>query len=106
MTNRVLAYIVRRNDLSQVEAMTILPDNFDRATTIVDINQQSIVLARQYFSLPEQVTCHVEDGASFLKRSHAVFDAGHPKTASNANHRVFGLPARGGPVGWSCPRRT
>ena len=46
-----------------------------RSVTIVDINPQSIALARQYFSLPERVTCYVEDGASFLKRSHTVFDA-------------------------------
>jgi spermidine synthase len=46
-----------------------------RSVTIVDINAQSIALARQYFSLPDQVACHVEDGASFLARSPAVFDA-------------------------------
>ena len=46
-----------------------------RSVTIVDINAQSIALARQYFALPDEVACHVEDGASFLARSPAVFDA-------------------------------
>jgi len=46
-----------------------------RSVIVVDINPQSIALARQYFSLPEHVTCYVEDGASFLKRNQAVFDA-------------------------------
>jgi spermidine synthase len=45
-----------------------------RSVTVVDINPQSIALARQYFSLPEHVTCYVEDGASFLERSQSVFD--------------------------------
>jgi spermidine synthase len=46
-----------------------------RSVTIVDINSQSIALARQYFSLPEQVASCVEDGAAFLRRSQAAFDA-------------------------------
>jgi spermidine synthase len=45
------------------------------SVTVVDINPQSIALARQYFSLPEHVACYVEDGASFLSRNQAVFDA-------------------------------
>jgi spermidine synthase len=49
--------------------------NADRSVTIVDISPQSIPLARQYFCLPKQVSCHVEDGASFLRRSQVVFDA-------------------------------
>src|SRR5262252_2477313 len=46
-----------------------------RSVSVVDINPQSIALARQYFSLPEHVACYVEEGASFLKRNQAVFDA-------------------------------
>jgi len=40
-----------------------------RSVIVVDINPQSIALARQYFSLPEHVTCYVENGASFLRRN-------------------------------------
>ena len=50
-------------------------DRAGRSVTIVDINPQSIALARQYFSLPEQIPCHVVDGAAFLRRSQATFDA-------------------------------
>jgi spermidine synthase len=46
-----------------------------KSVTIVDINPQSITLARRYFSLPHQITCHVEDGAAFLTRTQYVFDA-------------------------------
>jgi spermidine synthase len=46
-----------------------------RSVTIVDLNPQSIALARQYFSLPQQIPCHVVDGAAFLRRSPATFDA-------------------------------
>jgi SAM-dependent methyltransferase len=46
-----------------------------RSVTIIDINPQSIALARQYFSLPEEAVCHVADGASFLARTPALFDA-------------------------------
>ncbi len=46
-----------------------------QAVSIVDINPQSIALARQYFSLPEQVTCHIGDGAAFLASSQTIFDA-------------------------------
>ena len=46
-----------------------------RSVTIVDINPQSITLARRYFSLPAHVACYVDDGASFLRRSEKAFDA-------------------------------
>jgi 2-polyprenyl-3-methyl-5-hydroxy-6-metoxy-1,4-benzoquinol methylase len=46
-----------------------------RSVIVVDINPQSIALARQYFSLPEHVAYHVEDGESFLKRNQTIFDA-------------------------------
>jgi spermidine synthase len=48
--------------------------NTGRSVTLVDINAESITLARRYFSLPVHVTCCVDDGASFLKRSQNVFD--------------------------------
>ena len=38
-------------------------------------NSHSIALARLYFSLPAQVTCYVDDGASFLTRSERAYDA-------------------------------
>ena len=44
--------------------------------TIADIDPQSFRLARQYFQLPPEVACHVEDGAAFLaastQRYHAI----------------------------------
>jgi 2-polyprenyl-3-methyl-5-hydroxy-6-metoxy-1,4-benzoquinol methylase len=46
-----------------------------RLATVVDINPHSIALAQQYFSLPGDVTCYVEDGSSFLKRHAKPFDA-------------------------------
>jgi len=45
-----------------------------RSVTVVDINPQSIALARQYFCLPEHVKGYVEDGESFLKCNATVFD--------------------------------
>jgi spermidine synthase len=49
--------------------------NAGRSVTIVDINSESVVLARRYFSLPAHVTCVVDDGATYLKRSQRTFDA-------------------------------
>ena len=46
-----------------------------RLVTVVDINPHSIAPAQQYFSLPRDVTCCVEDGASFLKQYPKRFDA-------------------------------
>jgi Integrase core domain len=46
-----------------------------RSVTVVDINPQSITLARRYFSLPAHVACYVDDGASFLRRSEKAFDS-------------------------------
>jgi spermidine synthase len=47
----------------------------ERLVTVVDINPHSIALARQYFYLPADVSCYVDDGASFLKRHAKPFDA-------------------------------
>jgi spermidine synthase len=49
--------------------------NAGRSVTIVDINSESAALARRYFSLPMHVTCVVDDGATFMKRSQRIFDA-------------------------------
>jgi len=49
--------------------------NAGRSVTIVDINSESVALARRYFSLPAHVTCIVDDGATFMKRSQRTFDA-------------------------------
>ena len=46
-----------------------------RLVTVVDINPHSIAPAQQYFYLPKDVTCCVEDGASFLKQYPKRFDA-------------------------------
>lgn len=46
-----------------------------RSVTIVEVNAESIALARRYFSLPPEVSCHVEDGRSFLERQQRVYDA-------------------------------
>jgi spermidine synthase len=46
-----------------------------RRVTVVDINPDSFALAREYFSLPAEVTCHVDDGLLFLKHHEKAFDA-------------------------------
>ncbi len=43
--------------------------------TIVDIDPESISLAQQYFSLPEEVICYGMDGFTFLEHSPQRFDA-------------------------------
>jgi SAM-dependent methyltransferase len=43
--------------------------------TVVDIDARSIELARRYFNLPDAVTTHVADGAEFLRRTRARYDA-------------------------------
>ncbi|HEX9461751.1 MAG TPA: fused MFS/spermidine synthase [Alphaproteobacteria bacterium] len=47
----------------------------NRRVTIVEINPVSIVLAQRYFSLPPGITCHIDDGSTFLKRSRKSYDA-------------------------------
>jgi spermidine synthase len=42
--------------------------------TIVDIDPESIGLARQYFALPPEIECHTGDGRAFLEDSQKVFD--------------------------------
>jgi spermidine synthase len=43
--------------------------------TVVDIDPASFDLARWYFSLPEDVECHVADGRDFLRTADARYDA-------------------------------
>ncbi|HWA31351.1 MAG TPA: fused MFS/spermidine synthase [Rhizomicrobium sp.] len=43
--------------------------------TIVDIDPRSFDIARRHFHLPEGVACHVDDGAAFIRRTRARFDA-------------------------------
>lgn len=43
--------------------------------TIVDIDALSFEIAQRYFHLPARVECHVGDGAAFLRRNPARYDA-------------------------------
>ncbi|HXC53704.1 MAG TPA: fused MFS/spermidine synthase [Rhizomicrobium sp.] len=45
------------------------------AVTIADIDARSFAIARAYFALPDDVACHVADGAAFLRRTRRRFDA-------------------------------
>jgi spermidine synthase len=45
------------------------------AVTVVDIDPAAFALARRYFNLPEDVTCHVADGVKFLAESKDRWDA-------------------------------
>jgi spermidine synthase len=42
---------------------------------VVDVNPASVVFARKYFSLPEQVPFHLADGQTFLNETDATYDA-------------------------------
>jgi predicted membrane-bound spermidine synthase len=43
--------------------------------TLIDNDPQSFRLARNYFKLPDAVTCVVDDGAAFLRRTRDRYDA-------------------------------
>src|SRR6185437_12738905 len=43
--------------------------------TLVDIDPLSFEIARRYFHLPPTVDCHARDGAAFLRREAARYDA-------------------------------
>jgi SAM-dependent methyltransferase len=45
------------------------------AVTIVDISAASFDIARRYFHMPDDVECHIADGAAFLRRNRRVWDA-------------------------------
>jgi SAM-dependent methyltransferase len=42
---------------------------------VVDIDAGSFAIARRYFHMPEDVECHVADGAEYLRRTRRRFDA-------------------------------
>lgn len=46
-----------------------------KTAIVVDIDPQAFLLAREYFHLPDSVTCHVADAAAFLEGSRESFDA-------------------------------
>ena len=43
--------------------------------TMVDIDPDAFVLAREFFQLAPEIDCHVGDGRAFLEQSKARFDA-------------------------------
>jgi hypothetical protein len=45
------------------------------AVTIVDIHKFSFDIAREYFSLPADIPCHVADGIAYLKKHRHRHDA-------------------------------
>jgi spermidine synthase len=45
-----------------------------RQVSIVDIDAVSFTVARRYFGLPKDVTCHVSDGLAFMQRTRKRFD--------------------------------
>ncbi len=46
-----------------------------RKATIADVNPAAFAVARQHFSLPETVACHVADGEAFLREQARTYDA-------------------------------
>lgn len=47
----------------------------DVNVTIVDIDPRAFEIARRHFHLPTDVTCHVADGADFIRRTRARYDS-------------------------------
>ena len=43
--------------------------------TLVDINPVAFDIARRYFHMPSEVECHVGDGAAYLRKNRARYDA-------------------------------
>jgi SAM-dependent methyltransferase len=43
--------------------------------TVIDISALSFEVARNYFHMPDTITCHVSDGAAFLRRTRETYDA-------------------------------
>lgn len=46
-----------------------------RAVVVVDNDPYAITIARRYFALPFEVTCHVTDGRTFMEQNKRKFDA-------------------------------
>jgi spermidine synthase len=47
----------------------------NKNVTVIDVNPASFRLARQYFSLPNNVHCEIADGKSFLQSNVQIYDA-------------------------------
>jgi spermidine synthase len=45
------------------------------AVTILDVDPLSFEIARRYFHMPDSVTCHLADGAAWLRKHDERFDA-------------------------------
>ena len=43
--------------------------------TLLDVDPRSFAIARRYFHMPPSVECHLADGARFLRRNSARYDA-------------------------------
>ncbi|HTP77892.1 MAG TPA: fused MFS/spermidine synthase [Rhizomicrobium sp.] len=43
--------------------------------TVAEINERSFAISRRYFHMPDDVECHLADGAAFLRRTRRKFDA-------------------------------
>ncbi len=43
--------------------------------TVVDLHKLSFDIARDYFHMPREITCHVADGIAYLKKHRARHDA-------------------------------
>jgi len=43
--------------------------------TLLDVDPRSFAIARRYFHMPASVECHLADGARFLRRNSARYDA-------------------------------
>ncbi len=43
--------------------------------TVIDIDALSFEVARKYFHMPASITCHVSDGAAFLRHTRERYDA-------------------------------
>lgn len=46
-----------------------------RSVVIVDNDPHAIMVAKRYFALPFEVTCHIADGRTFLEQNETQFDA-------------------------------
>ena len=43
--------------------------------TVIDLHELSFDIARDYFHMPREITCHVADGIAYLKKHRARHDA-------------------------------
>ena len=47
----------------------------ETSVTLLDVDPRSFAIARRYFHMPASVECHLADGARFLRRNSARYDA-------------------------------